>query len=754
MKLLWTLLLLVASLFCLFVDSSASPSLLVAVDGGDSELVKESFECRTPPQSLSPAEKCAFIRRNCSGDEDSPGAIDYLDFYYCTMEDAEPWALILLILNLVFLFVFLGTAASDYFCPNLSTLSDRLQLPPDVTGATFLAMGNCVADLVSSLVAIHSAGSVAMAIGELIGAGLFVGGVVAAAIALSARFPSAPDTKHVSLKREVFMRDAGFFFISVVVMGAILADGKLTWWEGLISLSVYFAYAGSIVYRYVKQKQSPFDSGLAEDGDIYARRLSSTSSQLEESVLIPYQPASRKSSRVSVVSRSSKHSSVERLVEEKLNTNVRSSLNSALQFWDAKNKLDEEADQGLPIDIRDMPVTDRADPRRNTIKGAVSFCPICSRIPEPDAVSNRAVRAICILNRHFFPIFWTWPNQGVAGRIISIFNFPAVIALSGTVPVVASQDVDELTAAEEVVSIAYHRESAGSCSDSCMSDFDERDRCTCCGRLRKPSEIEGELNPLLEKSFTSAETNGLEHDEIEWHYRYILIVQMLLSPSIVFFALGFSPRNFGTVDMPFLGWMLALIIGAGMSAIVSALTHPYLYANRRDRASYPFRHPLFCFYGFVMGLFWIYLVANEVVGVLRALGTILSISPAIMGVTVLAFGNSISDLISNVTMARMGFPTMSISASFSGPLITILLTLGISGVITTSDAPLIIPVNTNLIITYFGLLGLVTIDIISIPLLGYKVGKKFGVSMLVYYCCVMAVTLICEMKEWTLPGMK
>jgi sodium/potassium/calcium exchanger 6 len=36
------------------------------------------------------------------------------------------------------LFVFLGTAASDYFCPNLSTLADALRLPEDVAGVRFL----------------------------------------------------------------------------------------------------------------------------------------------------------------------------------------------------------------------------------------------------------------------------------------------------------------------------------------------------------------------------------------------------------------------------------------------------------------------------------------------------------------------------------------------------------------------------------------------------------------------------------------
>ena len=60
------------------------------------------------------------------------------------------------------------------------------------------------------------------------------------------------------------------------------------------------------------------------------------------------------------------------------------------------------------------------------------------------------------------------------------------------------------------------------------------------------------------------------------------------------------------------------------------------------------------FLGFAMSVLWIYTLADEIVGILRALGIVADIDAAVLGLTVLAWGNSIGDLITDCALAKAG----------------------------------------------------------------------------------------------------
>ncbi|KAF9984550.1 hypothetical protein BGZ65_000158, partial [Modicella reniformis] len=62
-------------------------------------------------------------------------------------------------------------------------------------------------------------------------------------------------------------------------------------------------------------------------------------------------------------------------------------------------------------------------------------------------------------------------------------------------------------------------------------------------------------------------------------------------------------------------------------------------------------------------------IAFVVTSILQAFGMIFGVSDAILGLTIFAMGNSLGDLVANITIARMGFPRMAFSACFGGPLL-------------------------------------------------------------------------------------
>lgn len=87
-------------------------------------------------------------------------------------------------------------------------------------------------------------------------------------------------------------------------------------------------------------------------------------------------------------------------------------------------------------------------------------------------------------------------------------------------------------------------------------------------------------------------------------------------------------------EMP--AWILVVLIGVFFSIVVfftsSPKNHPPPY------------YVVYIFLGIFMAVVWIYAIANELVSLLSAAGKIFDVSDAIMGITVLAWGNSIGGL--------------------------------------------------------------------------------------------------------------
>lgn len=81
-------------------------------------------------------------------------------------------------------------------------------------------------------------------------------------------------------------------------------------------------------------------------------------------------------------------------------------------------------------------------------------------------------------------------------------------------------------------------------------------------------------------------------------------------------------------------------------------------------------------FGFAVAATWIDTIADQLVHLLAFLGIVCRIPNVIMGVTILAWGNSMADLSANITMARKGLANMAITACFAGPVFNILIGLG------------------------------------------------------------------------------
>lgn len=151
--------------------------------------------------------------------------------------------------------------------------------------------------------------------------------------------------------------------------------------------------------------------------------------------------------------------------------------------------------------------------------------------------------------------------------------------------------------------------------------------------------------------------------------------------------------------------------------------------------------------GFLMSVSWTYLTAEELVSLLVSIGNILGIRPSVLGLTVLAWGNSLGDLIANSTMAISNGADgtqMAISGCYAGPMFNTLVGLGLSLVCSTwveYPSPFVIPKDSSLYETLGFLMAGLLWALVILPRKKMKLDKFLGGGLLAIYLCFLSLRL-------------
>ncbi|XP_043697499.1 cation/calcium exchanger 1-like [Telopea speciosissima] len=152
--------------------------------------------------------------------------------------------------------------------------------------------------------------------------------------------------------------------------------------------------------------------------------------------------------------------------------------------------------------------------------------------------------------------------------------------------------------------------------------------------------------------------------------------------------------------------------------------------------------------GFLMSVTWSYIIAQELIGLLISLGHVIGVSPSILGLTVLAWGDSLGDLITNCTMALNGGSDgvqVAISGCFAGPIFNIFVGLGMSLVVSswcTYPSIVLIPKDPLLLETLALLVAGLVWALVILPKRNMKIDGLLGAGLLAIYLLSISLRVI------------
>jgi len=144
----------------------------------------------------------------------------------------------------------------------------------------------------------------------------------------------------------------------------------------------------------------------------------------------------------------------------------------------------------------------------------------------------------------------------------------------------------------------------------------------------------------------------------------------------------------------------------------------------------------YCYLSFFLSILWIGVFSYFMVGWTETVGNTFGIPTFIMGLTFLAAGTSVPDLLSSVIVARMGEGDMAVSSSIGSNIFDILVGLPFPWTLYN----IVRPKGTYVMISADGvwlnimiLLGMLLLIIVSIHFQGWRLTKCLGFTMFFFY---------------------
>ncbi|GMH13759.1 hypothetical protein Nepgr_015600 [Nepenthes gracilis] len=235
-------------------------------------------------------------------------------------------------------------------------------------------------------------------------------------------------------------------------------------------------------------------------------------------------------------------------------------------------------------------------------------------------------------------------------------------------------------------------------------------------------------------------------DEERWSKGYA-VASASLAP-VLLAVLSSTQENMGA-----LSGRIANFIGVTAGCILGILA---FMCTKSDHPPRKFLFP-WVFGGFFMSIVWFYIIANELITLLLSFGVIMGINPSILALTILAWGNSVGDLMANTTLAmnEQNGVQIAMSGCYAGPMFNLLVGMGIPlllGAWFERPQSYIVPQNISVYYTMGFLVIALIFSLAVLPQSDMRPNRILGVGLITIYLVFLSFQVGTAMGAISLQG--
>ncbi|EDO18153.1 hypothetical protein Kpol_1031p60 [Vanderwaltozyma polyspora DSM 70294] len=633
-------------------------------------------------------------------------------------------------------FILLGLVTSDYLLPSLSIIStDVFNISSRISGITILSLGNSIPDITGTYQSMKK-DATSLAIGELLGGLLFVLTVVIGLMALSRTIVLTDkdlelnDTSDISNhgistkekigfhSKKYYIHDILIFTVLILIAFWILSDGTLAFWECLLMSLFYIVYVIYQINDYTESTHTPDSESLISQDRIAHPNNGIKQffgfSNIHNNILLFNKGIQ---TRRDIISKR-----VRNHFKKNSHGWIRMTLKDLLDIWGNENEFNDEIFLETNISNNRLqsslqPISSLQEQKRYS-----SIPPIVITDSNYDN-TNRDIETTETDNLDSnTPNSRPQLNRPITQKSLSCNHLPHLlipISPSHSPAVVCSPE--PLVLETPTVDYLYHG----------YEVYNELIN-------YPPKTVDHQFLTMLFTAPLSVLLNAylpaINITHVNKKLSPVTSIKLVLSPIII------SVLLYQCLTI----WAIIMCI-----PIIILLTY-WEKAN-----IYRYNSNVVAIIEFIVSLCTISYSVKHVVRILTNWTERYNLTQEILGLTIFAWGNSVGDLISNVTFTQLGAIDIAISACFGGPLLCFLFGLGIDGLLILLNnygqedssiwkTSLVFKTERHFYITTGGVISAIIVLTIGVPLNGWVIDKKISVILLSIYLLITALNVYIE----------